>query len=78
LGEFDAAEKWALEVQKNADLEPYPVVHYILGAIDARHGNFDSAAVKLRQFLQTKPDAATADAVRKILAEWAKADQVTP
>jgi hypothetical protein len=27
---------------------------------------------------QTRPDAATADAVRPILAEWAKADQVTP
>ena len=78
LAEFDAAEKWALEVQKNSDLGPYPVIHYILGAIDARRGNFDSAAVKLRQFLQTKPDAATAEAVSKILAEWAKIDQVTP
>lgn len=78
LGEFDAAEKWALEVQKNSDLQPYPVIYYILGAIDARRGNFDSAAAKLRQFLQTNPDAATADSVRKILAEWAKADQVTP
>ena len=78
LGEFDAAEKWALEVQKNSDLQPYPVIYYILGAIDARRGNFDSAAAKLRQFLQTNPDAATADSVRKILAEWAKADQVIP
>ncbi len=70
LGEFDSAEQSALEVQKLSELDRYPLTHYILGAIDARRGNFESAAVKLRQFLQTKPDAQLAESVSKILAEW--------
>ena len=64
-----------LEVLKASDIEHYPVTYYILGAIDARRGDFESAAAKLRQFLQTKPDAETAESVRKILAEWAADDQ---
>jgi tetratricopeptide (TPR) repeat protein len=75
LSEFDSAEQSALEVQKLSDLDRYPLTYYILGAIDARHGNFESAAVKLRQFLQTKPDAQLAESVTKILAEWALEDQ---
>jgi TolA-binding protein len=74
LGEFDAAETAALEVQKGADPENYPLTYYILGAADARHGDFESAARKLQRFLQTKPDADTADAVRKILAQWQEQD----
>jgi Tfp pilus assembly protein PilF len=77
LGEIEAAEKSALTVQKSRDLEYYPLVHYILGAVDAHHGKFDAAAAKFRQFLETKPDAATADGVKQILAEWERDGRVT-
>jgi TolA-binding protein len=77
LSEFEAAEQCALEVQRSGAIERYPITLYILGAIDARKGNFDAAAVKLRQFLESNPDRETADSVRKILAEWAAADQKT-
>jgi TolA-binding protein len=75
LGEFAAAEESALEVEKSFALEQYPLTYYILGATEARRGDFESAATRLRQFLQTKPDAETAESVRKILAEWAEDDR---
>ncbi len=86
LGEFDAAEQSALEVQKqvaaataatapgSAGINQFPVTLYILGAIDARKGRFEAAEAKLRQFLETSPDPETADSVRKILADWAAVD----
>jgi Flp pilus assembly protein TadD len=71
LGQFDNAEAAALEVQRSSALDRFPVTYYILASIDARHGDFESAAAKLRQYLLTKPDVQTADSVNAILAEWA-------
>jgi hypothetical protein len=70
LGEFDAAEQSALQVEKSRDLEFYPLTLYILGVVDAHHGRFEPAAARFRRFLQTHPDPAPSDAVKELLGQW--------
>jgi cytochrome c-type biogenesis protein CcmH/NrfG len=74
LGDFDAAEQSALEVERSSALSRFPVAYYILASAEARHGEFEIAAARLRQFLQTNPDPDTAVSVRAILAEWSALD----
>ena len=71
IGDFDGAEQAALEVQRSSALGRFPVLYYILASVEARHGEFELAAAKLRLFLQSNPDAETAATVKAILAEWA-------
>lgn len=70
LGQLDLAEKFARQVQSSNEAKRYPVSHYILGAIQARRGDYASAASEFRLFLETKPDPNTSAAVHKMLAEW--------
>jgi hypothetical protein len=71
MGDFDSAEDSALEVQRSSALDRFPVLYYILASVEARHGEFEPAAAKLRLFLQSNPDPQTTAAVKAILAEWA-------
>jgi predicted Zn-dependent protease len=75
MGDFDAAEEAALEVQRSSALDRFPVLYYILASVEARRGAFEPAGAKLRLFLQSNPDTETAAAVKAILAEWALDDQ---
>jgi Tfp pilus assembly protein PilF len=70
LGNFDAAEKAADEVQKRPEAGLYPQIYFILGTIATQRGDLESAAVYLRRFLETKPDAETAASVAKMLSDW--------
>jgi tetratricopeptide (TPR) repeat protein len=70
VGNIDIAEKSAMSVFDTPDLERYPFIYYILGAIQARRGDFATASVRFRQYLLTKPDAATAASVEELLADW--------
>ena len=53
------------------------MTHYILGAIKAQRGDFESAAARFRDFLATKPDAATAQAVGELLTDWEREGKIT-
>ena len=70
LGELDVAEKSALAVFNTSDVERFPLIHYYLGAIAAQRGDFQKAAFRFEQFLQTRPDAATAASVQEVLSDW--------
>jgi tetratricopeptide (TPR) repeat protein len=70
LGQIDIAEKSALAVFNTSDLERYPLIHYLLGAIAAQRGDFEKAAFRFHQFLQTRPDPAVAASVQEVLADW--------
>ena len=77
LGNLDAAERSALALWKTRDVERYPLTHYILGAIKAQRGDFESAAARFRDFLATKPDAATTQSVNELLADWEREGRIT-
>ena len=70
LGQMDVAEESALAVYDTPDLERYPLIYYILGAIQAQRGDSATAVARFRQFPCLKPDPATAAAVRDVLADW--------
>jgi hypothetical protein len=42
----------------------------MLGAIEARRGDFASAALEFRRFLELRPDSDTTDRLSKMLADW--------
>jgi tetratricopeptide (TPR) repeat protein len=77
LGNIDVAERLALAVWRTRDVERFPVTHYILGAIKARRGDFESAAARFRDYLATKPDAATVKNVTELLADWEREGRIT-
>jgi tetratricopeptide (TPR) repeat protein len=76
IGGLEVAEKSALAVLDTPELEHFPFTYYILGAIQARRGDFATASSRLRQYLLTKPDAATAASVEAILADWEREGRV--
>ena len=77
LGNLDTAERLALAVWRTRDVERYPITHYVLGAIKAQRGDFESAAARFRDFLATKPDAATAQTVTELLTDWERDGRIT-
>jgi tetratricopeptide repeat protein len=77
LGNLNAAERSALALWTTRDVERYPMTHYILGAIKAQRGDFESAAARFRDFLATKPDAATAQTVGELLTDWEREGRIT-
>jgi tetratricopeptide (TPR) repeat protein len=76
LGNLDAAERSALAVWRTRDVERFPVTHYILGAIKAQRGDFESAAARFRDYLATRPDAATTKTVNELLADWEREGRI--
>jgi len=77
LGNVDAAERSALLLWKSREVERYPLTHYILGGIKAQRGDFESAAARFRDYLATKPDAATTQSVNDLLADWEREGRIT-
>ena len=76
LGNYDAAERSALALWTTRDVERFPMTHYILGAVKAQRGDYESAAARFRDFLATKPDAAHAQAVGELLADWEREGRI--
>jgi tetratricopeptide (TPR) repeat protein len=76
LGNYDAAERSALALWKTRDVERFPMTHYILGAVKAQRGDYESAAARFRDFLATKPDAAHAQAIGELLADWEREGRI--
>jgi tetratricopeptide (TPR) repeat protein len=76
LGNLDTAERSALAVWRTRDIERFPVTNYILGAIKAQRGDFESAAARFRDYLATKPDAATVKTVTELLADWEREGRI--
>jgi hypothetical protein len=70
IGNLDVAESSALAVFDTPELERFPAIYYILGAIEAHRGNFAIATIRMQQFLQTNPEPAMAASVREMLADW--------
>ena len=77
LSNLDEAERLALALWRTRAVERYPVTHYILGAIKAQRGDFESAAARFRDFLATRPDAATAQSVGELLTDWEREGRIT-
>lgn len=72
-GSYEAAEKSIRSLQEGAYAKTFPMLHYLLGGILARRGEFAAAAGELNRFLgiATSPAAAEfTDNVRKQLADW--------
>jgi tetratricopeptide (TPR) repeat protein len=70
LGSIDVAEESALLVLNNDQARNYPLTYYVLGFVDAQRGNFLSAAVRYRTFLEIQPNASLANKVKDQLAQW--------
>ena len=76
LGNIDASERAALGLWRTREVDRYPLTHYILGAIKAQRGDFESAAARFRDFLATKPDAATSQSVSEMLSDWEREGRI--
>lgn len=77
LGNLDQAERAALALWNTPEVARYPLTHYILGAVKAQRGDFESAAARFRDFLATKPAEETAKSVGELLAEWEREGRIT-
>jgi tetratricopeptide (TPR) repeat protein len=77
LGNLDAAERSALALWNTREVARFPLTHYILGAVKAQRGDFESAAARFRDFLATKPDAAAAQSVGELLSDWEREGRIT-
>jgi Tfp pilus assembly protein PilF len=72
LGRLDVAEKSALQVLESNQDQTYPFVHYVLGWIMSQRGNFHSAAVEYRRFLEIQPHVPRAEKLKAQLTQWEK------
>lgn len=70
LGNIVQAEESALRVHDSADVQNYPLVHYVLGWIMSQRGDFDSAADQYRHFVETQPKARLSSKLAEQLADW--------
>jgi len=70
LGRIDVAEESALQVQGSSQAENYPLIHYVLGWIMSQRGNFHSAAVEYRRFLEIQPHVPLAEKLKEQLTQW--------
>ncbi len=77
LGNLDQAERAALALWNTPEVARYPLTHYILGAVKAQRGDFESAAARFRDFLATKPAVETAQSVNELLSEWEREGRIT-
>jgi tetratricopeptide (TPR) repeat protein len=72
LGRIDVAEESALQVQESSQAQNYPLIHYVLGWIMSQRGNFHSAAVEYRRFLEIQPHVPLAERLKEQLTQWQK------
>jgi tetratricopeptide (TPR) repeat protein len=72
LGRIDVAEESALQVQESSQAQNYPLIHYVLGWIMSQRGNFHSAAVEYRRFLEIQPHVPLAEKLKEQLTQWQK------
>jgi len=72
LGRINMAEESALLVLASDQVRIYPLIHYVLGLVEAQRENFPSAAAHYRIFLEVRPNASIAEEVRETLDEWRK------
>ena len=72
LGRIDVAEESALQVQESSQAQNYPLIHYVLGWIMSQRGNFHSAAVEYRRFLEIQPHVPLAEKLKEQLTQWRK------
>lgn len=70
LGRIDVAEESALQVQESSQAQNYPLIHYVLGWIMSQRGNFHSAAVEYRRFLEIQPHVPLAEKLKEQLTQW--------
>jgi len=70
LGNVDIAETSALKVHGSAEVQNFPLVHYVLGWIMSKRGDFDAAAVHYRTFMEVQPEARLAERLREQLTDW--------
>jgi tetratricopeptide (TPR) repeat protein len=71
LGHCDTAERSALQVRGSNDVSRFPEVHYLLGLIRSKRGDFLGAAADFQDYLRVRPGSETAAGVTKQLQEWA-------
>ena len=69
-GNLNEAEESALWVQNSGVAGDYPVTHYILGWIQSKKGNLESAAAEYRQFLEIQPSAPIARELQEQIDQW--------
>ncbi|MDA2929446.1 tetratricopeptide repeat protein [Acidobacteria bacterium AH-259-O06] len=72
LGNLDAAQEAAQEVQHSREANDYPTTHFILGTILAEKGDWPSATSEFHHFLQMMPNSEVADQLKQQLEEWKK------
>ena len=72
LGRIDVAEASALRVRESAEVQNYPLVYYVVGWIMSQRGNFHSAAVEYRRFLEIQPHVPLAEKLKEQLTQWQK------
>ena len=72
LKQVDAAEKSVREAERLDTRHEYPDSEHLLGVILAQRKDFAGAAEHLRAYLQYRPNASDAEAVREQLAQIEK------
>ena len=68
----------SLELIEREATDTYPQAHQFLGAAYANSGEFQSSATHFRRFLELRPNATAADAIRNQLDEWSKLGVIAP
>ena len=70
LGNLQAAEKLAVEVQSSEDARKWPQTHHLLGMVFAHKSEFPLAAGEYKSYLRARHFGPVAEQVRRRLAEW--------
>jgi len=70
LGKMELAEKSARNAMDGDEGKKFPRAFHLLGAIQARQGNFPLAAENFRSYLKAAPMTPEAEQIRRQLTEW--------
>ena len=79
LGELEKAEESIAALRSDAETaSAFPQTHHLLGMILAKRGDFSSAAVEYRAFLEKAPNEPQAAQIRSQLGEWESLGVIPP
>ena len=75
---MDSAESAVRELQAGGGGNRYPHSYHLLGAILAKKGEWEQAAMALRSYLEAAPGSPLAVSVEEQLAQWEKLGAIQP
>lgn len=77
LGQHQLAEVSAQKIQSDPEADRFPGVHYLMGLILSKRGDFQSAAQHFERFISAAPENPAVAQVRESLEAWTKDGLIT-